>query len=242
MKLYRRAAGALELAQTPSPLQQRKGHTSSCQVQGDLSCQTQHLIDAHVNFVNFARASQLNLPCACHAAVSPIAESPEAQSDGTPSTASPAAAAATPLAQRPAPASPLAAGIGNEEETFHSPLPLPDLRAPDEALYASPESQPAASPAAGHEPPPSPTAPAPDLAFAADGAAVASPAGVEAAAAQLAAVSLVAPEEEELPAVAVAAPPLQQLLRLCGQPTDVEALPSMTKLLEGELLQLHNNI
>lgn len=40
--------------------------------------------------------------------------------------------------------------------------------------------------------------------------------------------------------MAVQERPLQQLLRLCGQRTDIQALPSMTDLLEGaqtELLQ-----
>ncbi len=56
-------------------------------------------------------------------------------------------------------------------------------------------------------------------------------AAIEAAAAQLARVSLVA--EEEGQEAAQAAAPLEQLLRLCGQPRDVQALPSMTQLLSG---------
>lgn len=56
-------------------------------------------------------------------------------------------------------------------------------------------------------------------------------AAIKAAAAQLATVSLVAEEEGE--EAAQAAAPLEQLLRLCGQPRDVQALPSMTQLLSG---------
>jgi hypothetical protein len=53
---------------------------------------------------------------------------------------------------------------------------------------------------------------------------------------QLAAVSLVAePEEAEELVTTEEEPALQQLLRLCGQPSDVLALPSMTDLLEGVL-------
>lgn len=183
------------------------------------------------------------------AVVSPIAESPEAQSDASPSPASPAATAVVVAATPPPAREPLAAGVADGAEAFHSPVPLPDLRAPDEDLYASPESQPASSPAAAQDTqqhpaagslPPVPCTTAAAAAATAVSAVAVSPsaADVEQAAVQLAAVSLVAePEEAVELAAAEGEPALQQLLRLCGQPSDVLALPSMTDLLEGALQQ-----